>query len=93
MESWQVKDLLETLIIAAGSLGALGIVAKTWIATRTRIGRGDVQKLTESVERLHESVEGMRDELGDMSDRLDFAERILAQLAEGKVEQRQLPKH
>jgi hypothetical protein len=93
MESYDIRAILETLIIAGSVLGSMGIVAWAWIRGRTRIGSKDVARLTESVDALRDSVEGMRAELGDVCDRLDFTERILAQVADGgRSERAELPK-
>jgi len=82
MESYQIQNVVEMLIISVSSITALWIVTRAWIGRRGRIGGADVTRLTESVERLRESVEGMRMELGDVGERLEFTERVLAQLAD-----------
>lgn len=83
MESYDIRSILETLIAAGSVLGSLGIVAWAWVRGRTRIGNKDVARLAGSVEALRDSVEGMRVELGEVSDRLEFTERMLAQVADG----------
>jgi hypothetical protein len=88
MEPYQIRAVLETLIVTMGVIGALLIVSKAWVKTRLSKGGGDDTQLTESVDQLRESVEGLREELGDVADRMDFTERVLAKVAE---EQRRLP--
>ncbi len=88
MEDYQIRAVLETLILTSGVIAGLWIVSRTWIQTRIGKGGADVRKLAESMDRLRESVESMRDELGDISDRLEFTERVLAKVAD---EQRKLP--
>jgi hypothetical protein len=93
MESYDIRSILETLIIAGSVLGSMGIVAWAWVRNRTRIGSKDVAKLADSVDAMRDSVEGMRAELGDVCDRLDFTERMLAQVAEGgRMDRAELPK-
>lgn len=92
MESYDIRSILETLIIAGSVLGSMGIVAWAWVRGRTRIGTKDVARLSDAMEAMRDSVEGMRSELGDVSDRLDFAERMLAQVADGgRTERPELP--
>lgn len=88
MEPYQIRAVLEALIITVGSISGLWIVSRTFLKLRLSKGGGDLTRLTESVDQLRESVEGMREELGDVADRLDFTERVLAKVAE---EQRRLP--
>jgi hypothetical protein len=82
MESYQIQNVIEMLIISISSLSALWIVTRAWIGRRGRIGAPDLARLTESVDRLRETVEGMRVEVGDVGERLEFTERVLAQLAD-----------
>ena len=92
MESWQIMSLIEMVIIAGSVLGGLGMVTYAWVKRRPSLGKGDVTRLTESVETLRESVDGMRADLVDVSDRLDFAERVLSRVADGAAaDGRQLP--
>ncbi len=83
MESYDIRSILETLITAGSVLGGLGIAAWAWVRGRSRIGNKDIARLADSVEALRDSVEGMRVELGEVSDRIEFTERMLAQVAEG----------
>ena len=92
MESWQIMNLLEMVIIAGSVLGALGMLTWAWSKRRPTLGKGELASLTASVETLRESVEGMRADLVDVSDRLDFAERVLSRVADGAAaDGRQLP--
>jgi hypothetical protein len=88
MEPYQVRAILEMLIVTTGVISGLLIVSRAWVKTRLSKGGGDVTQLAESVDRLRESVEGMREELGDIADRMEFTERVLGKVAE---EQRRLP--
>jgi len=83
MESYDIRSILETLIIAGSVLGSLGIASWAWVKGRSRIGSKDVTRLTESVDAVRDSVESMRLELGEVSDRLEFTERMLSQVADG----------
>ena len=92
MESWQIMNLLEMVIIAGSVLGGLGMLTWAWSKRRPTLGKGELANLTASVETLRESVEGMRADLVDVSDRLDFAERVLSRVADGAAaDGRQLP--
>jgi hypothetical protein len=88
---YQVKEVLEMLIITVGSLGALWMISRVFVARRMHGGSRDLKQLTDSVDKLRETVEGMRDELGEVTERLDFNERVLARMAEQAKEGRQLP--
>lgn len=88
---YQVKEVLEMLIITVGSLGALWMISRVFVARRLHGGSRDLKQLTDSVDKLRETVEGMRDELGEVTERLDFNERVLARMAEQAKEGRQLP--
>ena len=93
MESYQIADVLMSLIAAGGGLGALGIVAWAWVKRRPQLSATEVAKIAESVEGLRESIDGMRDEFGEIFDRLDFNERVLSQIADGtRAGQGELPK-
>jgi hypothetical protein len=70
------------LIITVGSLGALWMISRVFVARRMHGGSRDLKQLTDSVDKLRETVEGMRDELGEVTERLDFNERVLARMAE-----------
>lgn len=91
MESYQIQSLLEMLIISVSTVSALWIVARAWIGRRGRVGAPDLARLTESVDRLRETVEGMRVEVGDVGERLEFTERVLAQLADRASDRPPLP--
>lgn len=72
-------------IFGGGSLFLLAVspVGRA-IADRIRTGRaaGDqdsVRRLQESQQAMLEDVEALRQELGEVQERLDFAERLLAQ--------------
>lgn len=91
MEGYQVQSILETLIVAAGTLTGLWIVARAWTQRRGVGGGKDLMRLAESVEKMRDSVDQMRDEMIDVSERLDFAERMLARLGDGESPRKQLP--
>lgn len=92
MESWQIMNLLEQLIIAGSVLGGLGMITYAWVKRRPAGGKGEMGRLTDSINSLRESVEGMREELSDVSDRLDFTERVLSRVADtAKPADRRLP--
>ncbi|KPJ90455.1 MAG: hypothetical protein AMS18_10870 [Gemmatimonas sp. SG8_17] len=93
MESWQIMNLLEMVIIAGSVLGGLGMITYAWVKRRPQLGKGELSGLTESINTLRESVDGMREELGDVSDRLDFTERVLTRIADtAKTRDQRLPK-
>ncbi len=91
MESYQIQSILEMAIISVSTITALWILTRAWIGRRSRLGGADVGRLAESVDRLRESVEGMRVELGDVGERLEFTERMLAQLADRGTDRPPLP--
>ena len=93
MESWQIMNLLEMVIIAGSVLGGLGMLTWAWSKRRPTLGKGELASLTESVETLRESVDGMRADLVDVSDRIEFAERVLSRVADGgtAADSRRLP--
>jgi UDP-N-acetylglucosamine 2-epimerase len=80
MEPYQIENVLSLLITAAASLTALWMITRVWIHRRSRIGSGDLQKIVEAMQNLRDSVESMRLEVGDVAERLEFTERVLAQL-------------
>lgn len=93
MESYDIRSILETLIIAGSVLGSLGIASWAWVRSRVRIGAKDVGRITDAMDSLRDSVDGMRAELGEVSDRLDFTERMLARVAEGgRIDRGELPR-
>lgn len=84
MDPFQVNALQETLtaLIVAGSA-----VMALWLFLRYRRPRGggsapELAELTRSVEGLRTSIESMRAELSEVHDRLDFTERLLAQVTQ-----------
>jgi len=81
MEPYQIENVLELLITAAASLTALWMILRVWTSRRSHIGSGDLQKIAEAMQGLRDSVDSMRLEVGDMSERLEFTERMLAQIA------------
>jgi hypothetical protein len=93
MESYQIADVLMSLIAAGGGLGALGIIAWAWVKRRPQISSTEAVKIADSIEGLRESVDGLRDDFGEVFDRLDFNERVLSQVADGlRAGPKELPK-
>lgn len=83
MEPYQIQSILEMLIVTAGGLTGLWIVARAWTHRRAGGTRSkEITGLTESVDKMRESLEQMRDDLLEVSERLDFTERVLARLGE-----------
>jgi hypothetical protein len=92
MESYQIQDLLQMLIVTGGTLTGLWIIARTVILRKSNPAGGDTARLQESVETLQEHVRRLQDDVVDLTERLDFTERVLARLGEGgKAERRELP--
>ncbi|HEX9692412.1 MAG TPA: hypothetical protein VGA22_09970 [Gemmatimonadales bacterium] len=85
MESYQIYNLVEALIVMFGVLGVSGIGA--WVLVKRR-RHSELQAadpaLLSVLEQLRASVDGMREDVADMADRLEFTERAMAQLAEQK---------
>ena len=81
MEPYQIENVLELLITAAAGLPALWMITRLWISRRGQVGSGDLKKVVEAIQNLRDSVDSMRLEVGDVSERLEFTERMLAQLA------------
>ena len=80
-----------TFIFGGGTLFLLSIspIGKAF-AARIRGHAPDVKDVAERMSEIHEvrigEIDGMRQELDDVHERLDFAERMLAQKAEeGKL--------
>jgi hypothetical protein len=63
--------------------------AAIWIANRWLKTRGTSAELRAEVSALREEMAGLRQIQADTQERLDFAERMLSQLREGR---RELPK-
>lgn len=84
VEPYQIRDLAEMLIISGTFLASLFMLTRVFISRRTRLGNEDLKKLIESIDGLKESVDGMRLDVGDVTERLDFAERVLARMADDK---------
>ena len=84
MDPFQVgalQEVLTTLIVAGSALTAL------WLFLRHRRPRAggsaqELAELTQAVEGLRTSIEQMRGELAEVHDRLDFTERLLAQITQ-----------
>jgi len=76
-----LQEVLTTLIIAGSGLGALALFLRY---RRPRGGGGgpELAELTRSVDGLRASIEQMRGELAEVHDRLDFTERLLAQVTQ-----------
>ena len=64
-------------------------IAAIWIANRWFKSRGTTAELRGDIHALQEEVAALRALQGEAQERLDFAERILAQVREGH---RELPK-
>jgi predicted nuclease with TOPRIM domain len=64
-------------------------VAAIWIANRWFKTRGTSDELRAEVKELREEVAGLRQNQAEAQERLDFTERMLSQLREGR---RDLPK-
>jgi hypothetical protein len=87
MESYQIAELLTTLIVSISLLGAMGIAAKVWLTRKAQALPGG-REIVDAIEGLRDSIEGMRAEVAELAERVEFTERVLARLAD---EQRQLP--
>lgn len=81
MEPYQIENVLEMLITAVAGLTALWMITRLWVHRRGQVGSGDLKKVAEAIDSLRDSVDSMRLEVGDVSERLEFTERMLAQLA------------
>ena len=93
MESYQVYNLIERIIILLSGVGAIGVVGWTAVAWR-RVGAGKRDanpELLTAIEELRSSVDGMREGVADIADRLEFTERAMAQLADPTKRGRDLP--
>jgi len=76
-----LQEVLTTLIVAGSALSALAL----FLRYRRPRGGGATPELTEltrSVDGLRASIEQMRGELAEVHDRLDFTERLLAQITQ-----------
>jgi hypothetical protein len=82
MEPYQIENVLELLITAAAGLTGLWIITRVWITRRSQVGSGDLRKVVEAIQNLRDSVDSVRLEVGDVAERLEFTERILAQLTD-----------
>ena len=81
MEPYQIENILEMLIMAGATITGLWILTRALIHWRGRARPADLQRIAEAVEGLRDSVEATRLEVADMSERLEFTERVLAQVA------------
>lgn len=92
MESWQILEALEILLVAGAFVSTVWIVARAWAVRRSRAATPpEVARVAEAMERLSERVDRIRDGVDELAERLDFNERMLAQLAERKQNIRRLP--
>ena len=64
-------------------------VAAMWIANRWFRSREGGSQIRTELAALHEELTALRESQADMQERLDFSERLLSQLREGR---RELPK-
>jgi hypothetical protein len=85
-----VEDILAIILIFGGGSAFLLAVSPVGraIADRIRTGgqvanQASVERLQEAQQAMLEDLEAMRQELGEVQERLDFAERLLAQHREG----------
>jgi len=92
MIAMQLSDLLTTVLVFAGTLIMVRWVLRSPIAEaigdRIRRGRkgGEVTAAQEErVARLEGDLTAVRGELAEMGERLDFAERILAERRERRI--------
>jgi flagellar biosynthesis regulator FlaF len=81
MEPYQVENVLEMLITAASVITGLWIVTRAWVHRRGQANPADLRRVAEAIEHLHDSVEATRLDVADMAERLEFTERVLAQIA------------
>jgi hypothetical protein len=68
-------------MLMAGTFGLIGF--RMWLAHRPlrkgKLGAEQLDRLTDTVEDIRQQVELMRDENLELHERVDFAERLLAQ--------------
>lgn len=84
MDPFQVgalQEVLTTLIVAASALSALALFLR-YRRPRAGAATPELVELMHSVEGLRTSIEQMRGELAEVHDRLDFTERLLAQITQ-----------
>lgn len=92
MESYQIQNLLEMLIVTGGSLVALWMVSRAWIQRRGTLGKGEVERIHVTLDQVKEGLARLHDEMVEITERLEFAERLLSRAVEGN-EQKPLPRH
>ena len=67
-----------------GILGVFGLMGlKTWSNHKLKMREmpdGDSGRLTEAVQQLHDEVGSMREEVAELQERVDFTERVLAEV-------------
>ena len=87
-----MEDLLAITLMFGGGTAFLLAVSPIGRALADRIrGKGTdagderVRFLQESHDAMFEEVDGLRHEVGDLQERLDFAERLLAQRQDEKL--------
>ena len=61
-------------------------LAAVWIASRWLKTRGTTEELRNELAALREELAALRQSQGDSQERLDFAERLIAQLRERRPE-------
>ncbi len=82
MEGYQIQSLVESLLVAAGVLGALSIAAWAWVRTRAiKAGRVDGERLVDAVTHMQDQLEAIQEEMTTLHERLDFTERMLTRVA------------
>ena len=84
MEPYQIRDLVEIVILSGTFLASLFMITRVFISRHNRIAKADLKQLVESINSLRESVDGMRVDVGDVTERLDFTERVLGRMAEDR---------
>ena len=67
-------------------------IAAMWIASRWLKSREGGSQIRTDLATLREEMSALRESQAEMQERLDFSERMLSQLREGRVAGRELPK-
>jgi len=82
VDAWMIKDIVGiggmTLVLLGVAVGPIGRA----IADRLRHGKLPRPGQAEASDDLKDEVESLRLEIGEMQERLDFTERLLAQVKE-----------
>ena len=82
-------EILGIFIPILAITGFFGLMAlKTWSNHKLKMREtsgGDDERLTEAVERLHDEIGAMREEFAELHERVDFTERMLAEVKSRSV--------